>query len=198
MVTFWCGWRNFSDPNWWDDNITRGMYQMLLENDETCLLKLLFPHGLGTLFPCHFRMRFWPWKSGRAWLMSSFYQKQQEFISGITPNRGKEDLLPFWPRTQRNGTPQFKPQEAYRMLLIFLSLHSISSLPPGWQLKSFRILLQNEAATSSSMQHQLTVSLVSLMAENQLLQNVHLPWCRYTHLVNCVPSLRTTDYSPFC
>lgn len=36
------------------------------------------------------------------------------------------------------------------------------------------------------------------MPENQLLQNVHLPCCRYTHQVNFIPSLRTIDYSPFC
>lgn len=68
----------------------------------------------------------------------------------------------------------------------------------GWQPESFHVFPRNEAATSSSMQDQLTVSSDSLMPENQLLQNVHLPCCRYTHLVNFIPSLRTIDYSPFC
>lgn len=54
------------------------------------MLKLLFPHGPRRLFPLHFKMRFWSWKSGRSWLMSSFYQKQQEFISGKTPIRRKK------------------------------------------------------------------------------------------------------------
>lgn len=97
--------------------------------------KLLFPHGLGRLFPLQFRMRFWLWKSGRAWLMSSFYQKHWEFISGITSVRGKEDLLSFWPRAQRNGTPQLKPQEAYKTLLIFL--HRNSSLPTRLAARKF-------------------------------------------------------------
>lgn len=142
-------------------------------------------------------MRFWPWKSGRAWLMSNFYQKQQEFISGITPIRGKKDLLSFWQRAQTNGTPQFKPKR-----LTGLSWSSPCTemvlCQPGWQLESRHVLLQNKAPTSSSMQDQLTVSSVSLMPENQFLQNVHLPCCRYIHPVYCIPSLRTTDLSPFC
>lgn len=132
---------------------------------------------------------------------SSFYQKHQEYISGITPIIGKEDLLSFWPRAQRNGTPQLKPQEAYKILLIF-SLHRNSSLPTRLAARSFHILLQNEGATSS-MQDRLAVNSVSLNnsrkpPENQFLQNVHLPRCRYIYLVNCTPSLRTIDYSPFC
>lgn len=179
-------WRPFGVDGWifqrqTDEMRTCGTHQILLRNDETCLLKLLLTRGLGRLFPLHFRMRFWSWKSGRAWLMASFYQKQQEFISGITPIRGKKWHNSVQAPRGLQGSPD-----------LLLAQES------GWQPESFHVFPRNEAATSSSMQDQLTVSSDSLMPENQLLQNVHLPCCRYTHLVNFIPSLRTIDYSPFC
>lgn len=90
------------------------------------------------LSPLHFRMRFWSWKSGRFWLMSSFYQKQQGFLlDKVRPIRGREDLLSFWPRAQRNGTSQFKLQEAYRTLLMLFSLCRDSSMPARLAAKKF-------------------------------------------------------------
>lgn len=132
-------------------------------------------------------------------LMSSFYQKQQGFLlDRERPVRGKEDLLSLWPRAQRNGTPQFKPQEAHRTLLMLFSLHRDGSQPARPAASSLNVLLPNEAATFAAMQNQSKVNLVSLMPENQFLQNVHLPCCRYTSLVNCTSLLRMIACSHFC
>lgn len=160
------------------------------------MLKLLFPHGLGTLFPLHFKMRFWSWKSGRAWPMSSFNQKRQEFISGGLQLQGRRICCPSEQGPKEMAYLSSSPKRLTR--LSWSSPCTETALcQPDWQLGSFHVLLQNEAATSS-MQEQLTVNSVSLMPENQFLQNVHLPCCRYIYLVNCTPSLRTIDYSPLC
>lgn len=62
-----------------------------------------------------------------------FYQKQQEFISGITPIRGKKWHNSVQAPRGLQGSPD--------LLLVHES---------GWQPESFHVPLQNEAATSSS------------------------------------------------
>lgn len=129
-----------------DENITRSMQQTpFCRHLETLRWewrnmssKATFSTYTWRLSPLHFRMRFWSWKSGRFWLMSSFYQKQQAFLlDKVRPIRGREDLLSFWPRAQRNGTSQFKLQEAYRTLLMLFSLCRDSSVPARLAAKKF-------------------------------------------------------------
>lgn len=76
------------------------------------------------------------WKAGN--LGDAQFLPEAATISfRVRPIRGREGLLSFWPRAQRNGRPQFKPQEAYRTLLILFSLHKDSSLPARLAAKKF-------------------------------------------------------------
>lgn len=123
---------NFLDPEYWWELYQRhaadALMQIITWDTEMRMtehnFQSYFFHTVLKIFlPLHFKMRFWSWKSGMV-CWCRFYQKQQEFLlDRERPVRGKEYLLSLWPRAQRNGTPQFKPREAHRTLLILFSPH---------------------------------------------------------------------------